>query len=480
MGFGKGKTKSKAANKKGFFGKLSRKVLSAAGITIVALLGLGTYLAIHLLQAVVLPPAESKTAILLVDSTPTNARVILDGEDTQTHTPARFPNLPVDTTHTLWLTLKGHESVRKSGDGGRPTREANDGTGHGFLGTLHGQPVIVRQLPDDQSLRRVMAVYDPPLPGVPSLVRVDRFERRVTLRNLGTDLSTWIAGESPDVSRRVRVLIAVTRTLGAAHQRGRIHGGLVPRDIRVAPGDLVFVDGWHRVALVDQAVTRIGATADRYAAPEQMLGQRPTAASDIFALGGLLQTLLDGADTLTQAMTAPTPAARPDAATVEQTLLRLRGLRPRNVTAPAHDRPTPPTGPRYVPHPRNPQVAEDTLLGRRVEIVPIPPGASLARLRALARPGLPSFQEVLACSATGPVVLEHVGTAKPPRRTRADINAIRRDLERIHADGVQLGATPSAVVWRQGRLCIRLRDLLFLTTPQRDADARLLDWLARS
>ena len=113
MGFGKGKAKKgkgrgKAGTNKGFFGKLVGWMASAKGVTVVVLLGLSIYLGMHLFPTVV-PAPEIKKAILVIDSTPHGARVILDGQDTQMDTPARFTDLPIDTLHTLRLTLKGYQ-----------------------------------------------------------------------------------------------------------------------------------------------------------------------------------------------------------------------------------------------------------------------------------------------------------------------------------------------------------------------------------
>ena len=102
------KGKKGRAKPKGIAARAASWLFSAKGFTLTALVALTVYVGLQLMPTVTSEP-ESKTAILIVDSTPGRAEIELDGQPTGKHTPARFDDIAIGTNHTLELKLKGFE-----------------------------------------------------------------------------------------------------------------------------------------------------------------------------------------------------------------------------------------------------------------------------------------------------------------------------------------------------------------------------------
>lgn len=113
----------------------------------------------------------------------------------------------------------------------------------------------------------------------------------------------YVPGEHVDhhcrdlsVTERVELIRALCRAVHYAHSRGLIHGDIKPSN--------VLVDSRGQPRLVDFGVARIkgaegtghGLTPE-YASPQQRAGQAPTTASDVWQLGRLFESVLDGMGT---------------------------------------------------------------------------------------------------------------------------------------------------------------------------------------
>src|SRR5208283_5345532 len=103
----------------------------------------------------------------------------------------------------------------------------------------------------------------------------------------GARLDRYLA-EHPTLAERLRVIRRVSEALAFAHSHSIIHRDLKPLNVMVGPFGEVYVMDWGVDAVAGTPAFR---------APDDRLDQR----SDIFALGGLLQFLLQ----------APAPPALP-------------------------------------------------------------------------------------------------------------------------------------------------------------------------
>ncbi|MEM7204878.1 MAG: serine/threonine-protein kinase [Planctomycetota bacterium] len=100
---------------------------------------------------------------------------------------------------------------------------------------------------------------------------------------------------------RIELLLAVCAAVQHAHSHGVVHRDLKPSNILVThAGRPVLLDFGVAKRLdagaEESATTGLAAPmTPRYASPEQLLGRPTTPATDVYALGVLLRTLLDGA-----------------------------------------------------------------------------------------------------------------------------------------------------------------------------------------
>ncbi|MGB1700467.1 MAG: hypothetical protein ACPHRO_10965, partial [Nannocystaceae bacterium] len=138
---------------------------------------------------------------------------------------------------------------------------------------------------------------------------------------------------------RVKAMMRFMLTgLAAAHDRGLVHGALLPSLIVFDPAErpLLSPFGLHQLSGI--VATRTGSLDEllTLTAPEVSAGAAPTAASDIFAVGHIMAALLRGkiSETLTDlpeelapllmAMVSPSPAQRPTAREVIEQLTSPR------------------------------------------------------------------------------------------------------------------------------------------------------------
>jgi eukaryotic-like serine/threonine-protein kinase len=133
----------------------------------------------------------------------------------------------------------------------------------------------------------------------------------------GEPITDYAQHHALDVPARLRLFLDVCAAVQHAHRQLVIHRDLKPANI--------LIDGDGRVRLLDFGVarlvddtaeetglTRIGlhALTPAYAAPEQIRGEPPTTATDVFGLGAILYELLAGKPIREPAGAAPTDLVR--------------------------------------------------------------------------------------------------------------------------------------------------------------------------
>lgn len=114
----------------------------------------------------------------------------------------------------------------------------------------------------------------------------------------GEPLATWCDRRRLTIEERIRLLRSVADAVAHAHQRLIVHRDLKPSNVLVtAEGRVRLLDfGIAKLLGDDSAATGTGLQlfTPEYAAPEQIRGEPPTTAVDVYALGVMLFELLCG------------------------------------------------------------------------------------------------------------------------------------------------------------------------------------------
>jgi serine/threonine protein kinase len=172
----------------------------------------------------------------------------------------------------------------------------------------------------------------------------------------GETLSETLAREgrfSPE--RAVRIASDICDVLGEAHQLGIIHRDLKPSNIMLNERGVCVLDfGVAKVLASTTDITSTHATTGsgfivgtpRYMSPEQCLGQRVGARSDLYSLGVLVYEMLTGQPPFTDAL--PSAVLVRQATAAPPPILKLREDLPRPLALAVHtllakrpeDRPT--------------------------------------------------------------------------------------------------------------------------------------------
>lgn len=104
------------------------------------------------------------------------------------------------------------------------------------------------------------------------------------------------AAEQLEPGQRISIVEQVAQAVGFAHQSGIIHRDLKPANIMVGAFEEVQVMDWGLARDVQAPEDEVGMVmgTPAYMAPEQARGERVTARTDVFALGGILKVILTG------------------------------------------------------------------------------------------------------------------------------------------------------------------------------------------
>jgi len=115
---------------------------------------------------------------------------------------------------------------------------------------------------------------------------------------VGQPLSQIIAERAPlSAQETTAILIQAATALEAAHQGGVVHRDVKPANILITPDGTAKLTDFGISRAVDSVpLTQTGQVLGtaQYLSPEQALGQRATAASDIYALGVVGHEMLTG------------------------------------------------------------------------------------------------------------------------------------------------------------------------------------------
>ncbi len=157
----------------------------------------------------------------------------------------------------------------------------------GFAQFSGNEQRALQRLDDPRIARFIDAVQIPQLGVCLVLERVD-----------GEQLDQWCERARPGLDLRLRVFIDICEAVASAHQQLVIHRDLKPSNVLVtAASEIKLLDfGVAKLLDDEQAATRThgGLYTLAYAAPEQVLRQPVSTATDVYALGALLFHLLTG------------------------------------------------------------------------------------------------------------------------------------------------------------------------------------------
>ncbi len=144
---------------------------------------------------------------------------------------------------------------------------------------------------------------EPPEEGVPYLL-MEYVE--------GQRMDEALQDKSP--RERVEALRKVCEAVGAAHRQMVVHRDLKPANVLITPDGLPKLVDFGIGQALDGGESSVRAGTAGYASPEQLAGEEPTMASDIYSLGKILERLLgDGGEELAaigRKASAPSEASR--------------------------------------------------------------------------------------------------------------------------------------------------------------------------
>ena len=137
-------------------------------------------------------------------------------------------------------------------------------------------------------------------PNIASLYTASRFEERLVMFMEfveGDTLATMLSGGALPVQQAINVTTQLLNALIYAHERGVVHRDIKPSNIMLTGGGVVKVlDFGLAAGRGDKRLTMTGSLLGSlfYMSPEQIRGDAPTPASDIYSLGLTMYEMLTG------------------------------------------------------------------------------------------------------------------------------------------------------------------------------------------
>ncbi|MEO8275770.1 MAG: serine/threonine-protein kinase [Thermoanaerobaculia bacterium] len=117
----------------------------------------------------------------------------------------------------------------------------------------------------------------------------------------GVPITTWCEQRAAPLEQRLRLMIEVADAVDAAHRQLVVHRDLKPTNILVTASGRVKLLDFGIAKLLqaeafDERQTQLGGQplTPAYAAPEQILGEVVTTATDVYSMGALLFELITG------------------------------------------------------------------------------------------------------------------------------------------------------------------------------------------
>lgn len=117
----------------------------------------------------------------------------------------------------------------------------------------------------------------------------------------GVPITAWCEQRAAPLEQRIRLMIEVADAVDAAHRQLVVHRDLKPTNILVTASGRVKLLDFGIAKLLqaeafDERQTQVGGQplTPAYAAPEQILGEAVTTATDVYSMGALLFELLTG------------------------------------------------------------------------------------------------------------------------------------------------------------------------------------------
>jgi serine/threonine-protein kinase len=113
----------------------------------------------------------------------------------------------------------------------------------------------------------------------------------------GQDLKELIAHhQALGLARKLSIMLQVGAGMAYVHGRNIVHRDLKPANIHVQPDGQAKIMDFGLVRVGDSNMTRTGSVmgSPAYMSPEQLIGNRADARSDVFALGTVYYELLSG------------------------------------------------------------------------------------------------------------------------------------------------------------------------------------------